>query len=107
MVLGENRKFPSALIVPDFAHLKKWCEIHNISYSDNQDLIRKPEVIERIQKEVEIYNADFGQAEQIKKFSLLPNEWTVDSGELTATLKLKRKIINEKYSSLVEKMYSE
>lgn len=107
MVLGENRKFPSALIVPDFAHLKKWCEIHNITYTDNQDLIRKPEVIDRIQKEVDTFNSDFGQAEQIKKFTLLPNEWTVDSGELTATLKLKRKIINEKNNSLVEKMYSE
>ncbi len=107
MVLGENRKFPCALIIPDFAHLKRWCEIHNISFSGNADLIHKQEVINRIQKEVDQYNSDFGQAEQIKKFSLLANEWTVDSGELTATLKLKRKVINEKYSSLVEKMYSE
>lgn len=107
MVIGENRKFPSALIIPDFAHLKKWCEIHNVNFTSNQDLISNKEVIDRIQKEVDLYNSDFGQSEQIKKFCLLPNEWTVDSGELTATLKLKRKIINEKYNSLVEKMYSE
>ncbi len=107
MVIGENRKFPSALIVPDFTHLKKWCEIHNIPFTSKSDVILKLEVIDRIQKEVDHYNLDFGQSEQIKKFKLLSDEWTVDSGELTATLKLKRKIINEKYSSQVEKMYSE
>lgn len=107
MVIGENRKFPSALIVPDFVHLKKWCEIHTISFTSNNDLISKQEVVNRLQKEVDLFNSDFGQSEQIKKFVLLANEWTIDSGELTATLKLKRKIINEKYNTLIEKMYSE
>lgn len=107
MVIGENRKFPSALIVPDFVHLKKWCEIHSISFTSNNDLISKQEVVNRLQKEVDLFNSDFGQSEQIKKFVLLANEWTIDSGELTATLKLKRKIINEKYNTLIEKMYSE
>ncbi|MBK6987059.1 MAG: long-chain fatty acid--CoA ligase [Bacteroidetes bacterium] len=107
MVIGENRKFPSALIVPDFTHLKKWCEIHNIPFTSKSDVVSKLEVVDRIQKEVDHYNLDFGQSEQIKKFILLSDEWTVDSGELTATLKLKRKIINEKYNSRIEKMYSE
>ena len=70
-------------------------------------MVSKLEVVDRIQKEVDHYNLDFGQSEQIKKFILLSDEWTVDSGELTATLKLKRKIIKEKYNSRIEKMYSE
>lgn len=107
MVIGENRKFPAALIVPAFVHLKKWCQIHNIAYTSNKEMITRQEVIDRIQKEVDQYNTDFGQSEQIKKFALLSDEWTIDSGELTATLKLKRKVITEKNSALIEKMYSE
>lgn len=107
MVIGENRKFPAALIVPDFAHLKKWCEIHGIASGTNEELIKRAEIIDRMQKEVDEFNKNFGHSEQIKKFILLAKEWTVDSGELTATLKLRRKIIYEKYVSQIEKMYSE
>ena len=70
-------------------------------------MIRHHEVIDRIQKEIEDFNKDFGQTEQIKKFELLSKEWTIDSGELTATLKLRRKIISEKFSRQIEKMYAE
>jgi len=107
MVIGENRKFPSALIIPSFPHLKKWCELKGINFTSNEEMICNAEVINRIQKEVEEFNKDYGQPEQIKKFELLAKEWTVDSGELTPTLKLKRKIIMEKYKGLVEKIYSE
>lgn len=107
MVLGENRKFPSALIVPDFAHLRTWCEIHEIKFTTAPEMILTPEIIDRIKKEVDEFNVNFGQAEQIKKFALVANEWTVNTGELTATLKLKRKIIYEKYISQIEKMYAE
>lgn len=107
MVVGENRKFPAALIVPDFAHLKKWCELHDIKYTSNEEMAQMKEIIERIGKDVHQYNEEFGHSEQIKKFYLLNKEWTVDSGELTATLKLKRKVIYEKYISQIEKMYSE
>ncbi|HNP99255.1 MAG TPA: long-chain fatty acid--CoA ligase, partial [Bacteroidia bacterium] len=99
MVIGENRKFPSALIVPNFAHLKKWCEIKGMPFTNPEDMILHQEVIDRIGKEVEDFNKDFGQTEQIKKFALLSKEWTIDSGELTATLKLRRKIIQEKFSA--------
>ena len=107
MVIGENRKFPSALIVPNFAHLKKWCEIKGMPFTNPEDMILHQEVIDRIGKEVEDFNKDFGQTEQIKKFALLSKEWTIDSGELTATLKLRRKIIQEKFSSQIEKLYGE
>lgn len=106
MVIGENRNFPSALIVPAFAHLQKWCELHDIVWSDPVSMIRNPQVIDRLGKEVQELNASFAQYEQVKKFELLPKEWTMDSGELTATLKLRRKIITEKYKEQIERIYS-
>lgn len=107
MVIGENRKFPSALIIPSFAHFKSWCEIKGLPYTTNEDMIKHHEIIDRVQKEIELYNSEFGQTEQIKKFELLSKEWTVDSGELTATLKLKRKIIEGNNKAIIEKMYAE
>jgi long-chain acyl-CoA synthetase len=107
MIIGENKKFPAAIIVPSFAHLKTWCELKNISYGSNGEMIKNPEVIARIQKEVDEYNKDFGQTEQVKKFELVGKEWTPDSGDLTPTLKLKRKVIAERNKELIEKIYSE
>lgn len=107
MVIGENQKFPAALIVPSFAHLKKWCELKNISFTSNEESIKNPEIISRIQEEVNTINESLGKTEQIKKFELLPKEWTMDSGELTATQKLKRKIILSNYAALITKIYSE
>jgi len=105
MVVGENRNFASALIVPSFAHLRSWCEHKGIPDASNESLIANPEIVERIGKEVAAFNADFGKTEQIKKIKLLPKEWTIDSGELTATLKLKRKVIAEKNAALIEEIY--
>ncbi len=107
MVIGENRKFPAALIIPSFPHLKKWCEVKGIPFTTNEEMICNKEIISRIRKEVDEFNKDYGQPEQIKKFELLAHEWTVDSGELTPTLKLKRKIIMAKCEGLVEKIYKE
>jgi long-chain acyl-CoA synthetase len=107
MIIGENKKFAAALIVPSFAHLKTWCEMKGIPYSSNEEMIRNQEVIDRIQKEVNEYNSDFGNTERVKKFELLPKEWTPDSGDLTPTLKLKRKIIAERNKELIEKIYGE
>jgi long-chain acyl-CoA synthetase len=107
MVIGENKKYAAALIVPAFAHIKAWCEEKGIPSGSNEEMIRHPEVISRIKKEVDEYNQHFGQTEQLKKFELLPKEWTTDSGDLTPTLKLKRKIIAEKNKSLIEKIYQE
>lgn len=107
MVIGENQKYPSALIVPDFAYLKKWADENKISYSSNNDLIKNENVIAQIQHEVSRFNKDLGNTEQIKKFRLIGSEWTTATGELTATLKLRRKIIAEKYKSEIEKIYGE
>lgn len=107
MVIGENQKFVSALIVPAFAHLHKWCEIKGFKCGSNEELITHKEVIERIQKEVDDLNKNFGHIEQIKKFILMPKEWSVDSGELTPTQKVKRKIILERNKEQIEKIYAE
>ena len=105
MVVGENRKYASALVVPAFAHLKTWCEIKNIPYESNESIIKNPEVIARIKSDIDHYNSGFGQTEQVKKFTLLPAEWTPNSGELTQKLSLKRKIIAERNKEAIEKMY--
>lgn len=107
MVIGENRKMPGALIVPAWDHLKKWASENGISASDNAALVKDPKVIELYQGEINSYNVEFGSWEQVKKFELIPNDWSIDGGEMTPTLKLKRKPIMEKYSALVDRIYKE
>lgn len=105
MVVGENQKYASALIVPAFAFLKEWCSRKGINCGSNEELIRHPEVITRMKEEVEKVNKTLAQFETIKKFELLPREWAVDKGELTPKLSLRRKIILERNKELVDKMY--
>ncbi|MCX7650952.1 MAG: long-chain fatty acid--CoA ligase [Flavobacteriales bacterium] len=107
MVLGENRKFPAALIVPAWDALKKWADSNGLKYANHQELIAQDSVRKLFQSEVDKYNAEFGSWEQVKKFELIPHDWSVDGGEMTPTLKLRRKPILEKYAALVEKMYAE
>jgi long-chain acyl-CoA synthetase len=106
MVIGENQRFPAALIIPAFSYLKDWCALKNIPYTTNEEMIKDPRIIDRIQKEVDFYNKDFGHWEQIKKFELLPREFSIEAGEMTPKLSMKRKVILEKYKSLVDKIYS-
>ncbi|MDX1653558.1 MAG: AMP-dependent synthetase/ligase [Brumimicrobium sp.] len=107
MVIGEGEKHPAALIVPSFAYVREWAKRKNIELKDesNQSLIENEDVINRIQKEVDRYNALFGGFEQIKKFRLLPQEMSVEGGELTPTLKLKRKVIMDMYDKIVKSIY--
>lgn len=107
MVLGENRKFPSALIVPNFQALQTWCEKKGIDFTTPEKMIIQPEVIAKYQQELDRYNADFGRWEQVKKFCLLPKEWSIEASELTPKLSLKRKVIYEKNLDLIEKMYAD
>jgi len=105
MVVGEDHKFTSALIVPSFSNLRNWCDKKGISYNGNDGLVKLPEVKDLFQQAVDKYNQFFSHVEQLKKFELMPQEWTVDGGELTPTLKLKRKVILEKYRNVIEGMY--
>jgi long-chain acyl-CoA synthetase len=107
MVIGENRKFPAALIVPSFAFLDSWCKLKQIKSGAPEEMIINQHVTDRIAEEVEELNQSLGHFEQIKEFRLLPKEWTVQSGELTPTLKLKRKVIMERNKDLIESIYKD
>lgn len=107
MVVGAEQKFAGALIVPNLANLKEWCSHHQVSAEGSTEkILRDPRVIELYKGIVEEYNQLFNHVEQVKKFELLESEWTIDGGELTPTLKLKRKVIMEKYRNAVERIYS-
>ena len=106
MVIGENRRFPAALIIPDFKYLKDWCTIKGITYTNNEEMVNNHLVIERIQKEVDHFNQNLGNWEQLKKFILLPKEFTIDAGELTPKLSMKRKAILLKYNDRIEQLYA-
>jgi long-chain acyl-CoA synthetase len=105
MVVGENEKFASAIISPNFTYLHNWCSLHRIQFQDNRDLIQNPQVIDQIQKEVTAINKLLGLTEQIKRFRLVSEEWTQQTGELSPTLKLKRKYIKDKYHDLIEDIF--
>jgi len=105
MVIGENRPYPAALIIPNFEYLKGWCEVKNVPYVSREKVANHPTVIKRIQREIERFNQDLGQTDKIKKFRLLHNEWNIADGELSPTLKLRRKFIIEKYHQVIEEMY--
>ena len=106
MLIGADKKFVSALFVPSFPNLRDWCRKNNVSDSSNEDLIRKPEIIEMFKELVESFNKFFNHVEQVKKFELLANEWSVDTGEMTPKLSLKRKVIIEKYRDAIERIYA-
>ena len=104
-VIGDNRKYLSALIVPDFTTLEKWAEERGISFDNRSDLIENPEVLKLYEQEIETLMKDYARVEQIRKFRLLDREWSQDTGEMTPTMKLKRSIIHEKYRNEIEAMY--
>jgi long-chain acyl-CoA synthetase len=106
IVVGEGRNFPSALIVPSFENLRSWCQAMEIPYSTDAEMVKNPRVITKFEEEIESYNNSFGQWEKVKKFRLLPQAWGIETGELTPTLKLKRKIIHQKYANYIEEMYT-
>ena len=105
MVIGEGERFPAAIIQPDFLFLEEWCKRKNIDCSNFSEVIKNQLVIDRIQEEVDFLNQGYPNYEQIKKFELVDTQWAIPSGELTPTLKLKRKFIFAKYKHLVDKIY--
>lgn len=108
MVIGDGEKMPAAFIQPSFDFVKEWAKMHHIDIGDtNQELITHPKVIERISEEIDALNEKFGNWERIKRFELTPDVWSIDGGHLTPTLKLKRKIVMEKYRSLYKHIYGE
>jgi long-chain acyl-CoA synthetase len=108
MVIGEGEKFPAAFIVPNFAFAKEWAHRHGLHFESmsNDEIIKQSAFIERMDQEIAEINQVFGNWEQVKKIALLPAEFTIDGGELTPTLKLKRKKILEKYQEGYQKIFS-
>lgn len=106
MVIGEGEKMPAAFIQPSFEYVKEWAKRKEINWGDSlESLCNNPQVISRIQKEVDFYNEKFGQWEKIKRFELTPEVWSIDAGHLTPTMKLKRRAVKEKYLTLYQKIY--
>jgi long-chain acyl-CoA synthetase len=107
IVVGSERKFVGALIVPNYSNLKVWCGQNGVAVGSQQDIVREPKVLELYKKIVEQYNQNFNHVEQIKKFELLPQEWGVETGEMTPKLSLKRKVIMEKNQDAIDRIYRE
>ncbi len=106
MLVGADRKFVSALIVPSFPNLLDWCRHHGIHATGHEEVIRDPKVQDMYKDLVESFNKYFNHVEQVKKFELLPNEWSVETGEMTPKLSLKRKVVIEKYKDAIERIYN-
>lgn len=106
IVIGENQKFPAALLVPDFVALKDWCSKNNVPFSSNAEVIQRKEVLDLIWHDINLINQKLGNWEQIKKIKLLPALFTIEGGELTPKLSLKRKPIQEKYKREIEDIYN-
>ncbi|MCF6367172.1 MAG: long-chain fatty acid--CoA ligase [Bacteroidales bacterium] len=107
MVVGENERFCSAVISPNFEYLKEWAKRHEINIDNNEDLIKNEEVLNKIQREIDELNLDIDESMAIKKFVLVNKEWGPDTGELSPTLKLKRDFLTEKYLQEIESLYNE
>ena len=105
MVVGADQKFASALVIPSFSDLKGWCKRNGVPEASNEELVKNPKIVDLYEGLVKKYNQSFAQWEQVKKITLLPELWTVESGEMTPTMKVKRKVITEKNKDLITGMY--
>ncbi len=106
-IIGDKRKFLSALVVPAFPELESWASQQGIQYKDTSELLNHPKVIDFYRKEIDDRTTHFARVEQIRRFTLVDAEWTQETGELTPTQKVKRNVISEKYADLIEKMYAD
>ena len=105
MVVGEGEKMPAALIQPDFEYLNEWAKANQITIPENSDIILNEKVLDQFQKEVDEANEKFAKWEKVKQFRLTPDVWSISEGHLTPTMKLRRKIIREKYQELYNDIY--
>jgi len=104
-VIGDNRKYLSALIVPAFAELEAWAKNSGVQFTNRRELVDDPKVKDLYTREIEEHMKDYARVEQIRKFAVLDKEWSQETDELTPTLKLKRRVINQKYNPVIEGMY--
>ena len=107
VVVGNNRKYPAALVVPDYDKLVAWCQTQSIATDERDALASHPKVMQFILAQIESLSGGFAQYERIKKITILAKEFTLESGELTPTMKVKRKVIESRYKHLIDEMYRE
>ncbi len=105
MVIGESEKHPSAIVQPSFDFLKGWCKRKKIPYTTDAEMIKLERIYNRIMKEINIHNESFAQFEQVKKIILAPSVWGIDSGEMTPTMKIKRRVLMENFKDQIETCY--
>jgi len=106
VVLGENQKFAAALIRPDFGFLREWCKRHSIKYTNDTEMIHNDMVLKRYAKEVKRLNEGLGEVEKVKRFELISDEWTIANGIMTPTLKVKRKVVMDRYANTIDRLFS-
>jgi long-chain acyl-CoA synthetase len=105
VLIGDRRMFLSALIVPDFEAIKEYADTHNIPYADEKDLAKNDDIYKLLEKDMVQFQKKLANYERVRKFVLLDNPFTIDSGEITPSLKIKRKVVENKYSELIDRMY--
>ena len=105
LVVGSEMKFVGALIVPAFSQIKEWCIQQGYDTSSHQAIIENPMVVKFYKDLITEFNQNFNHVEQIKKFELLPTEWSNETGEMTPKLSIKRKVVMEKYKSYIDRIY--
>jgi long-chain acyl-CoA synthetase len=105
VMIGNKRNFPTALVVPNFETLEKWAREHGVAFGSREDLIARPQVVEFYDKLIRDLTKDLAQFEKIKRITLLAREFTLEAGELTPTLKVKRRFVEQKYKDVIDKMY--
>ena len=105
LVAGENKPFAAALIVPEFVNLRAWCAAKGVEYTTNEEMVKNPEVLKHFKKIVDHYNKFFGETEKITRYQLVDYEWSIQTGELTPTLKLRRSFIMNKYKNDIERLF--
>ena len=107
VLVGDGRKFPAALIVPDWAALRSYAELKGLDLSAPADFCRHPRILDLFQRQVDALTSDLSRFERVKKVALLERELTVEGGELTPTLKVKRRVVDAKYKDLIDRLYAE
>jgi len=107
VLVGAERKFPAALIVPVWEQLESYCKLKGIEVKNRSELCKHPRIIDLLQRQIDRLTPHLAKYERIKKVALLENEFTIEGGELTPTLKVKRRVIDQKYRDVIEKLYEE
>ena len=106
-IIADERKFVSALIVPEFHVLEEYAKDNNIAFSSREDLCKNEKINQMIRERIDTLQQQLASYEQIKRFTLLPRQFTMEAGELTNTLKIRRPVLNKNYADVIEKMYEE